>query len=401
MGQGQRAALTSPEESGRKELGNDSPGRHSFRAGSGAGTAQRVIPTNCRVWVKRALRPNDGPLTCGTMNQQILLAHRPDGFPKTSDFQLVKSPIPTPAAGEMLVRTLYLSLDPYMRGRMNDGQSYAPPVKLGEVMVGGVVGQVAVSQHPKFQPGDFVEGYLGWQTYALSDGQGLRKLDPTLSPLSTALSVLGMPGLTAYFGLLEIGQPQAGETVVISGAAGAVGSLVGQIAKIKGCRVVGVAGTDDKVAYLGRELGFDAAFNYKSTADYGQKLKELCPAGIDVYFDNVGGPITDAVFKRINVRARVCVCGQISQYNLAQPEPGPRFLGKLIEKRARVEGFLVFQFAARYAEGLRQLAEWYRAGKIKIREEMAEGIENAPRAFIGMLQGQNTGKQLVKVAAAT
>ena len=350
---------------------------------------------------KQALRPIGGRLPCGTMNQQILLAQRPEGFPKTSDFKLVTSPIPTPAAGEILVRTLYLSLDPYMRGRMNDVKSYAPPVKLGEVMVGGVVGQVTASQHSKFQPGDFVEGFLGWQTYALSDGKGVRKLDPNLAPISTALSVLGMPGLTAYFGLLEIGQPQTGETVVVSGAAGAVGSLVGQIAKIKGCRVVGVAGTDDKVDYLVRELGFEAAFNYKTTGDHGQKLKELCPDGIDVYFDNVGGPITDAVFKRINVRARVCVCGQISQYNLARPEPGPRFLWKLIEKRARVEGFLVFQFAARYPEGLRQMAEWFHAGKIKIREEMAEGIENAPRAFIGMLQGQNTGKQLVKVAAVT
>ena len=185
----------------------------------------------------------------------------------------------------------------------------------------------------------------------------------------------------------------------VSGAAGAVGSLVGQIAKIKGCRVVGVAGTDDKVDYLVRELGFDAAFNYKTTGDHGQKLKELCPDGIDVYFDNVGGSITDAVFKRINVRARVCICGQISQYNLARPEPGPRFLWKLIEKQARVEGFLVFQFAGRYPEGLRQMAEWYRAGRIKIREEIVEGIENAPQAFIGMLQGRNTGKQLVKVAA--
>jgi NADPH-dependent curcumin reductase CurA len=335
------------------------------------------------------------------MNQQILLGQRPEGFPKLSDFQLVTSPIPAPAAGEILVRTLYLSLDPYMRGRMNDAKSYAPPVKLGEVMIGGAVGQVTASQHPQFQPGDFVEGFLGWQTHALSDGKGVRKLDPNLAPISTALSVLGMPGLTAYFGLLEFGQPQAGETVVVSGAAGAVGSLVGQIARLKGCRVVGVAGTDDKVEYLVRELGFDAAFNYKSTEDYSKKLAELCPAGIDVYFDNVGGPITDAVFKRINVRARVCVCGQISQYNLARPEPGPRFLWKLIEKQARVEGFLVFQFADRYSEGLRQLGEWHRAGKIKIREEIAEGIENAPAAFIGMLQGRNTGKQLVKVAEAT
>ncbi|MEO6183489.1 MAG: NADP-dependent oxidoreductase [Verrucomicrobiota bacterium] len=335
------------------------------------------------------------------MNKQIILAQRPEGFPKEPDFKLVESPIPTPAATEMLVQTLYLSVDPYMRGRMNDVKSYAPPVKLGEVMVGGGVGQVRQSNLAQFQKGDIVEGFFGWQEYAVSDGKGVRKIDPQLAPISTALSVLGMPGLTAYFGLLDIGKPQAGETVVISGAAGAVGSMVGQIAKIKGCRVVGVAGSDTKVDYLVRELGFDAAFNYKTTDDYFKKLKELCPNGIDVYFDNAGGPVTDAVFKLINVKARVCVCGQISQYNLAKPEMGPRFLWKLIEKRARVEGFLVFQFADRYAEGLQQMAEWYKAGRIKIREEIAEGIENAPRAFIGMLQGRNTGKQLVKIAGAS
>ncbi len=332
------------------------------------------------------------------MNKQIILAQRPEGFPKESDFKLVESPILPPAAGEILVRTLYLSVDPYMRGRMNDVKSYAPPVKLGEVMVGGAVGQVMQSNLDQFQKGDFVEGFFGWQEYAVSDGKGVRKIDPQLAPISTALSVLGMPGLTAYFGLLDIGKPQAGETVVVSGAAGAVGSMVGQIAKIKGCRVVGVAGSDEKIDYLMRELGFDAAFNYKTTDDYFKKLKELCPGGIDVYFDNVGGPVTDAVFKLMNVKARVCVCGQISQYNLAKPEMGPRFLWKLIEKRARVEGFLVFQFADRYSEGLRQMAEWHKAGKIKIREEIAEGIENAPLAFIGMLQGKNTGKQLVKIA---
>jgi NADPH:quinone reductase len=332
------------------------------------------------------------------VNKQIILAQRPEGLPKESDFKLVESPILTPAVGEILVRTLYLSVDPYMRGRMNDVKSYAPPVKLGEVMVGGVVGQVTQSNLAQFQKGDIVEGFFGWQEYGVSDGKGARKIDPQLAPISTALSVLGMPGLTAYFGLLDLGEPQAGETVVVSGAAGAVGSMVGQIAKIKGCRVVGVAGSDAKVDYLVRELGFDAAFNYKTTDDYFKKLKELCPGGIDVYFDNVGGPLTDAVFKLINVKARVCVCGQISQYNLARPEMGPRFLWKLIEKRARVEGFLVFQFADRYPEGLRQMAEWYKAGKMKIREEIAEGIENAPRAFIGMLRGQNTGKQLVKAA---
>jgi len=324
------------------------------------------------------------------MNKQITLAQRPNGLPKESDFRLAESPVPTPSAGEILVRALYLSVDPYMRGRMNDVKSYAPPIKIGEVMVGGAVGQVMESQNPKFQKGDIVEGFFGWQTHAVSDGKGVRKIDPNLAPISTALSVMGMPGLTAYFGLLEIGKPLAGETVLISGAAGAVGSMAGQIAKINGCRVIGVAGSDEKVDYLVGELGFDAAFNYKTTEDYFKKLKELCPDGIDVYFDNVGGALTDDALKLINVRARVCVCGQISQYNLAKPEMGPRFLWKLIERRARVEGFLVFQFADRYAEGLRQLAEWHKDGKVKIREDIVEGIENAPRAFIGMLEGRNT-----------
>jgi len=332
------------------------------------------------------------------MNRQITLAARPAGYPKESDFKLVEAPMPTPGPGELLIRMLYLSVDPYMRGRMNDAQSYAQPVQMGEVMVGGTVGRVIESHHPDFQAGEIVEGRLGWQEYAVSHGRDLRKIDPGLAPISTALGVLGMPGLTAYFGLLEICHPQPGETVVVSGAAGAVGSLVGQIAKIQGCRAVGIAGTDEKVNYLIDELGFDAAFNYKSTPDYYGKLQALCPRGIDVYFDNVGGEITDAVFRLINPRARISICGQISQYNLEQPEMGPRWLGLLIVKQARVEGFLVFQFADRYQEGLRQMAEWLRAGKITYREEFAEGIENTPRAFIDMLQGKNTGKQLVRIA---
>lgn len=337
------------------------------------------------------------------VNRQFVLAARPTGFPKESDFRLVESPIPTPGAGEVLLRTVYLSVDPYMRARINAVKSYAPAVEIGQVMVGGGVGKVIQSHHPGFREGDYVEsdfleGPLGWQEYAVSDGKGLRKLDPSLAPISTALGVLGMPGLTAYFGLLEIARPQAGETVVVSGAAGAVGSLVGQIAKLKGCRVVGIAGSDQKVDYLCNELGFDAAFNYKTVADYRSALRELCPAGIDVYFDNVGGTILDAVFGQLNLKARVSICGQISQYNLEQPEMGPR-LGGFAAKQLRMEGFMVFQFADRYAEGLRQMAEWLREGKLKYREEIVEGFENAPRAFIGMLKGQNTGKQLVRVSA--
>jgi hypothetical protein len=332
------------------------------------------------------------------VNKQITLAARPSGMPKPSDFKLVESSVPEAKAGEILVRVLYVSVDPYMRGRMNDVKSYAPPAQIGEVMGAGAVGQVVNSQSAQFEAGDFIEGFFGWQEYAISDGKGVRKLDPSLGSLSTALGVLGMPGLTAYFGLLDIGKPLRGETVVISGAAGAVGSIAGQIAKINGCRVVGIAGSDQKIAWLRDELGFDAAFNYKTTPDYYAKLEELCPNGVDVYFDNVGGPITDAVFRLINIGARIVVCGQIAQYNDEKPETGPRLLWHLIVKQARAEGFLVFQFAPRYAEGLKQMAAWLKAGKLKYREQFVDGIENAPRAFIGMLLGENTGKQLVRVA---
>ena len=331
------------------------------------------------------------------INRKFTLAARPVGYPKPSDFDLVTEPIPVPEDGEVLVHTNYLSVDPYMRGRMNDRASYAPNVQIGEVMVGTVVGEVVASKNPDFQVGDIVTGGLGWQEYGVSDGNNLRKVDPTLAPISTALGILGMPGLTAYFGLLEICNPQAGETVFVSAAAGAVGSLVGQIAKIKGCRAVGSAGSAEKVDYVVDELGFDAAFNYKTTEDYGAKLAELCPDGIDAYFDNVGGAITDAVFPLINVKARISICGQISQYNLENPEQGPRFLWHLIVKRAKIQGFLVFEFADKHDDGLRQMAEWIQAGKLKYREEITEGFENAPTAFIGMLKGSNIGKQLVKV----
>jgi len=334
------------------------------------------------------------------MNKQILLAARPVGFPKDSDFKLVETPIPTIGDGQILVRSIYLSVDPYMRGRMNDVKSYAPPVQIGEVMGGGAVGRVVESRNPAFNEGDFVAGMsFGWQDYAASNGQGVSKVDPKLAPISTALGILGMPGLTAYFGLLEICNPQPGETVVVSGAAGAVGSLVGQIAKIKGCRVIGIAGADDKVAYLTDELGFDAAFNYKTSSDYFEKLKELCPNGIDVYFDNVGGAITDAVFRLINTRARISICGQISQYNLEKIEMGPRLiLTMLLVKQARAEGFLVFQFLDKYPQGIMQMAQWLREGKLKYKEDIEEGIENTPKAFMEMLKGRNTGKQLVKIS---
>ncbi len=333
------------------------------------------------------------------MNRQITLAARPVGYPKETDFKLVQTTIPKPEDGHVLLKTLYLSVDPYMRGRMNASRSYAANVEHNEVMVGGVISEVIESRHSHFQVGDIVNANTGWQEYAASGTDGLRKIDPSIAPISTGIGILGMPGLTAYFGLLEVGKLQDGETVFVSGAAGAVGSAVGQIAKIRGCRVVGSAGTDEKIDYITDELGFDAGFNYKNATDYQAKLAELCPDGIDVYFDNVGGQITDAVFPNLRVKGRVVICGQISQYNLENPETGPRFLWHLITQRARIEGFLVFEFADRYAEALPQMAEWIKQGKLKYRETIAEGgIEKAPAAFISMLKGGNIGKQLVKIA---
>jgi hypothetical protein len=333
-----------------------------------------------------------------TVNRQIRLASRPVGLPKVSDFHLAYTPLPTAAAGEVLVRLVYLSLDPYMRPPMSAAASYAPPVGIGEVMIGAAVAFVLESRDPKFHVGDVVSGMLGWQEYAVAAGRDLSVLDPGAAPISTALGVLGMPGLTAYFGLLDICGPRRGETVVVSGAAGGVGMLVGQIARIKQCRVVGVAGSDAKIAWLLDELGFDAAVNYKTTADLDGSLGKLCPDGIDIYFDNVGGATTDAVVRRINTGARISVCGQISQYNLEEPEMGPRWLGLLIVKQARVQGFLVSRYADRFAKALAQLARWLRQGKLRYREDVAQGIEAAPQAFIGMLQGRNQGKQLVQLS---
>jgi len=331
------------------------------------------------------------------MNKQVLLAARPVGFPKESDFRIVETAVPVPEDGQFLVEIDWLSVDPYMRGRMSEAKSYAEPVKLGEVMTGGTVGRVVQSRHPGFHDGDHVVGQFGWQQYAISNGKGVRKVDPNLAPVTTALGVLGMPGLTAYFGLLDIGKPKAGETVVVSGAAGAVGSCVGQIAKIHGCRVVGVAGDDEKVRHLTEDLGFDAAFNYKTHADYRATLAQMCPNGIDVYFDNVGGTLTDAVFTLTNTFSRIVICGQIALYNLEKPELGPRLLSLVLTRQLKVEGFIVSRYAERWAEGLTKLTEWVRSGQIKYRENVVESIENAPRAFIEMLGGSNIGKQLVKI----
>lgn len=331
-------------------------------------------------------------------NTQILLAARPKGLPQESDFRQVETEMPTPEEGQFLVRTCYLSVDPYMRGRISGEKSYADPVELGEVMVGGTVGQVEESRHPEYQVGDVVVGYWGWQEWAISDGDGISRFYTSLAPMSTALGVLGMPGMTAYFGLLDIGRPQAGDNVFVSGAAGAVGSLVGQIAKIHGCQVAGSAGSPAKLKYLTEELGFDAAFNYKEVSDYAAKLQEVFPNGIDVYFDNVGGPLTDAVFTQIKIGARIAVCGQIDQYNAEDPPQGPRLLWHLIVKRARAEGFLIFDYADRFPKAQKQIAQWLAEGRIQYRETITDGLENAPRAFIGLFHGENLGKQLVRVS---
>jgi NADPH-dependent curcumin reductase CurA len=330
-------------------------------------------------------------------NKQILLASRPTGMPTLDNFSIVDAEVAEPKDGEVLIRTRFLSVDPYMRGRMRDQKSYVPPFALNEVIAGGVVGDVIESRAPAFQPGDIVTGLLGWRLYSVAKAGEIRKVDPNIAPVTTALGILGMPGLTAYFGLLDIGQPQEGETVVVSGAAGAVGMTVCQIAKIKGCRAVGIAGSDEKNRYLEDELEIDATINYKS-ADMKQAIRAACPDGVDVYFDNVGGEISDAVMQLINQRARIPLCGQISLYNLDRPDTGPRIQPYLLVNSALMKGFIITNYAARFSEGLKQLTQWLGEGKLKYCESFVEGFENAPRAFLELFEGKNLGKQLVKVA---
>jgi NADPH-dependent curcumin reductase CurA len=335
-------------------------------------------------------------------NKEIRFASRPTGMPTLENFKLVDADIPKPNDGEVLVRTLYISVDPYLRGRMREGRSYVLPFAVGQVIESGAIGEVIESRSPKFQRGDRVTGMFGWRFFNVAKAEGLMKISPA-APVTTALGVLGMPGLTAYFGLLDIGKPHEGETVVVSGAAGAVGTTVCQIAKMKGCRVVGIAGSDDKNQYLRDELGVDAAINYKTAASEGgmvQALKEACPKGIDVYFDNVGGEVSDAVLPLLSHSARVILCGQISLYCLDKPDLGPRPQPYLLINSALMKGFIITEYAAKFSEGVTQLAQWLAAGKLKYAENIVAGFENTPQAFIGLFSGDNLGKQIVKVADA-
>lgn len=335
-------------------------------------------------------------MTQPSLNRRFHLAAVPVGMPKESDFQMREEPVRPLRDGEALIQSQYWSVDPYMRGRITGIRTYADPVLVGDLMVGRAVGQVLESNNSAFQPGDIVKGEWGWQEFPILHSSRLSKVDPALGPVSTAVGILGPPGATAYFGMLELCRPKPGDTVVVSGAAGAVGSCAGQIAKLAGCRVIGTAGTDDKIDYLTKELGFDAAFNYKTTPDYSAKLKEFCPQGIDCYFDNVGGSFTDAVFPQMNLFGRVAVCGQISQYNLERPELGPRLFSLILTKQLRVEGFIVSRFVTRFPEAIQRLSQWIKEGKLKYREEIVHGFENLPKAFIEMLNGRNTGKMVVQ-----
>lgn len=339
------------------------------------------------------------------VNHQFRLAARPVGLPKRTDWKYTEEPVADPGEGQVVIKILYLSLDPAMRGWMNDARSYIEPVKIGDVMRAGGVGRVIASANPGFAAGDYVTGVLGVQEFATSDGKGLTKVDPNAGtknggkpiPLPVFISALGMPGLTAYFGLLEVGQAKAGDTVVVSGAAGAVGMVVGQIAKIKGCRVVGIAGGPEKCAYVVKELGFDACIDYKAE-DVKKALHEHCPKGVNVYFDNVGGEILDAVLIFLARGARVVICGAISQYNSTSGVKGPSNYLSLLVNGARMEGFVVFHYAARYAEGIRDMATWMAQGKLKSKEDIVEGLETFPETLCKLFSGENFGKLVLKVA---
>lgn len=335
-------------------------------------------------------------------NQRVLLASRPNGSPTLENFKLDVSQAPEPADGQLLLETLYLSLDPYMRGRMNASKSYAAPVEIGDVMEGGTVSRVVVSRHPEYAEGEIVLSHSGWQRYALSNGENLRKLDPAAAPVTTALGVLGMPGFTAYAGLLTIGRPRAGETVVVAAASGAVGSAVGQIARIKGARAVGIAGGAEKCAFVRDELGFDAVVDHRAP-DFPAQLAAACPDGIDVYFENVGGAVWDAVFPLLNNFARIPVCGLIAHYNDSADKPLavdrlPGMMRDVLTKSMTIRGFIQREFIDQRPEFHRQATEWIAQGKLRYKEDIVDGLDNAPAAFIDLLKGRNFGKLLVRVA---
>jgi NADPH-dependent curcumin reductase CurA len=332
-----------------------------------------------------------------TKSRQIVLAARPTGMPKPGDFRLEETAVPEPGEGEVLVRNIYMSVDPYMRGRMNDRKSYAQPWQVGRPADGRAIGQVVKSRVPAFAEGDFVASMLGWREHFVAPASALLKVDRAVAPLAAYLGVLGVPGFTGWYGLKEIGKPKAGETLVVSGAAGATGSLVAQMGKILGCRVVGTAGTDAKCAWLTGECGVDVALNYRKTPDLYEALRQACPQGIDVYFENVGGPMLDAVLRLINPFARIPLCGMISQYNLEVPDPGPRYLFSLIGNRALMQGFIISDHLPRYPEFLAEVAPWVRAGRLKHQQTVVDGLDRAVQAFIGLFSGDNTGKMLVRI----
>jgi NADPH-dependent curcumin reductase CurA len=333
-----------------------------------------------------------------TVSREIRLVARPRGFPDEQLFELAETPVSEPGEGQLLVRNAYFSVDPYMRPRMNDVRSYVAPYTLGEAMTGGAVGRVAASRHPRFREGDWVLHSFGWREWALSDGHGVRTIDPAAAPVSAFLGVLGMPGFTAYHGLFEIGRPQEGATVFVSGAAGAVGSAAGQMAKIAGCRVLGCAGSAEKVAWL-RELGFDYAFDYREQS-VRRALAEAAPDGIDIYFDNVGGDSLEAAIGALRTYGRIVACGSISRYNDVEASAGPRNMFMVVTKRLLMQGYIISDHYDRFPEFLAKAQEWVRDGRLRYRETVVEGIENAPRAFLGLLRGENVGKMLVKVGPA-
>ena len=340
-------------------------------------------------------------MSAAPVNRRIVLARRPEGAPVAEDFRLEEAAVPVPGAGQVLLRTRFLSLDPYMRGRMSDAPSYAPPIALDAPMTAQTVSVVEASQHPDYRVGELVVANVGWQDYGLSDGRDLVRIDPKLERPSWALGVLGMPGLTAYVGLLDIGRPQAGETVVVGAATGAVGSVVGQIAKLKGCRVVGVAGGAAKCAHAVESLGFDACLDHREP-QLRERLVAACPKGIDVYFENVGGEVLYAVMPLLNVGARVPLCGLIAWYNLAKPPAGvdrtPALLSTVLRRRITIQGFIIFDHYRRFPAFVRDMREWLRAGRVRYREEVIEGLESAPRGLIGLLEGENFGKRVVRVS---